>query len=154
MMDDIDRLYEELTLERVMRPSGTPPIPSGVANPFYYQWYYSHYMHTHAKHKGKKDVLYFNSNEKIHRLSGPAYIAGHFDCEIWFKEGVLHRDKGLPAIKYGQDKMWYVDGDLHRIDGPAVVSLSGPREFWLEGIKFSPKQYKWEISRRKRKGLI
>ena len=77
------------------------------------------------------DVLYINKNKKLHRLYGPAYISEMFGVEGWYK-----------------------DGELHRIDGPAVNCIARPKEYWIGGQKWSPKRYKKEIERRKRKGLI
>lgn len=98
------------------------------------------------------DTVYMKENQ-YHRLFGPAYINGFYDIESWHKEGQLHRLDG-PAYRHKKVKLWYKDGLLHRLDGPAVDMPAHPKEYWIGGQRWSPKLYKKEIARRKRKGLI
>jgi hypothetical protein len=43
---------------------------------------------------------------------------------------------------------------LHRLDGPAVLELGGPKQYWIHGKRMSEKEYKKEIARMRRRGLI
>jgi hypothetical protein len=148
--NSIDALYDELTLDRQIRPADAPPAPWREN----IQWAYSIWgTLLNVKNKNKFDIIYYNPSGEIHRISGPAYTSGHYNCVMWFKHGRPHRIGGAAMI-YNKNETWYENGLLHRLDGPAVISSSGPKEFWIDGQKYSTKQYKWEIARRKRKGLI
>lgn len=100
-----------------------------------------------------KREIWTNHEGQKHRLYGPAVIVPKHKLTEWYKEGKLHREGG-PAREHGESKFWYKEGKLHRLDGPAVIDAVGPKQYWIDGIKFSPKQYWWEIARRKRRGLI
>jgi len=96
--------------------------------------------------------MYLNKDGKRHRIYGPAYVNPAYNEVEWYKNGVVHRIGG-PAISRGTSFFWYKEGKLHRLGGPAVDTLYGPKQFWIEGVKYSPKEYKKEIARRMRKGL-
>jgi hypothetical protein len=149
MTDELDLLYDELMLDRQTKVGVGPPWQGREYN----RWYHSMWTWSHRKNKNKTDIFFYDQEGKIHRLAGPAYQSGCIKCEMWFKHGILHRDSG-PAVVYKQNSIWYTDGKLSRLDGPAVVDVAGPKEYWIAGERFSPKQYKWEINRRRRKGLI
>lgn len=142
---ELDRLFETLSIEKVLVPALTPP-PGGYTGRqlkwMGYQW-----------NAGGHDICYFNGQNQKHRLFGPAYISTIYDIEIWYKEGLYHRLDG-PAIRHKNNFLWYKEGRLHRLDGPAVVELGGPKQFWIDGVKYNPKEYKKEIARRHRKGSI
>ena len=143
--DSFDRLIEALTIERSLEDAISPPYGGyngGHTRWLGYQW----------KIKGN-DIVYRNTDGKLHRIFGPAYISENYDVEIWYKNGQYHRIGG-PAIRHKQCFLWYEEGKLHRLDGPAVMDPGGPKQFWIAGQRLSPKDYKKEISRRKRKGLI
>lgn len=151
----LDELYEALSIEKILIEPQSPPI--GGYNASYFRWFNPEYrrgFHTGwAKYKGPSDIAYMNNDGKPHRLFGPSYISTQHDVEIWYKDGVIHREDG-PAIRHKCNQVWIKDGLLHRLDGPAIIDLAGPKEFWIEGRKYSPKEYKKEIRRRHRKGLI
>lgn len=104
-------------------------------------------------HGKEWDIKYYNKDNKLHRIYGPAYISKKYDIEGWYKDGVLHRENG-PAYRHKGNSFWYKEGKLHRLDGPAVVAGGHPKEYWINGQKLRPKYYKIEIARMKRKGLI
>lgn len=147
-MDDINRsedaLFELLTIERVEREGRWPNFNVKVSDPVVssFTWL------TASKKSLKKDIHYLDKDGLPHRIYGPCYISLNYDVEIWRNHGVLHRIGG-PAIRHKNDRRWYVDGKLHREDGPAVETPAGPKEYWLDGNKLSPKEYKREIERRK-----
>lgn len=109
------------------------------------------YSYVGASRRKKMEIMYKNSDGIIHREFGPAIINEAYDCEFWLFDGVLHRDNG-PAYRHAQTYKWYRHGILHRTDGPAVTSKGEPPEYWIDGQKYSPKEYKKEIKRRQRKG--
>ena len=153
-MSDIDKsedaLFEALTIER----EACNPI-----RPHYYvrgkmweDWWSPRYS------GGALDIIYHKPEQvgkkiKLHRIYGPAHISKKHDFEGWYKDGELHREDG-PAYRHKNSKFWFLEGKLHRLDGPAVDATGHPKEYWINGQKWSPKNYKKEIERMKRKGLI
>ena len=142
-IDELDRLYEALTIEGKLVDTTMPG------------YYCRGYMHQNWwcwKDRGKS-IEYRNAEGKLHRIYGPAYTSTYYKVEEWYKDGELHRIGG-PARTHKDSKWYYQDGLLHRLDGPAVDAKGHPKEYWIGGQKLSPKEYKKEIERRKRKGLI
>lgn len=141
------KLIEALTVEKTIQQASSPPYGGYVACLRYRNLGYSWTV-------AGNDIIYLNKQGKSHRIYGPSYISKIYDVEIWSKDGIWHRNDGGPAIRHKGDKLWYVEGKLHRLDGPAVISGGGPKQFWINGQKLSPKEYKKEIARRKRKGIL
>lgn len=135
-MDQYDRLFEELTLERVTL---------GAPHP---HWLYYFPPRT----VGRLAYKYVNKEGKMHRIFGPAFVNTAYGIEEWYKDGKLHRIGG-PAKTHKGSFWWCKEGLLHRLGGPAVDTQMGPKQYWIEGVKYSPKEYKKEIARRIRKGL-
>jgi hypothetical protein len=52
-------------------------------------------------------IRYFNENDKLHRLDGPA-IEHSSGEKYWYKNGLRHRED-CPAVEsiYGYKKYWY-----------------------------------------------
>jgi hypothetical protein len=138
-----DALIEALTIKKSFEPAHSPPVGG-----------YHHKMRWHNWRwpADGVDIVYRNKEGKAHRIYGPAYISKNYEIEIWYKDGKYHREGG-PAIQHKNNLLWYYEGNLHRLDGPAIIN-GGPKQFWIEGRKYSPKEYKKEIMRRRRKGLI
>ena len=145
-MDDTsqDALFEALSITREFRPSERPH--HYCRGKLWQDWW--HWG------RGKDDIVYRNSEGKLHRLYGPSYISLNYDIEAWNKDGLLHRTDGGPAYRHKDCKFWFQEGKLHRLDGPAVDQPGHPKEYWIGGQQWSPKNYKKEIARRKRKGLL
>ena len=146
-----ERLFEALTIERSPEPAKAPPFGGFGGSHFRFRWPW---------HSGcppllgnQFDIAYRNKEGEYHRIYGPAYISNIYELEIWYKDGEYHRIDG-PAVRHKNNVVYYVEGKLHRLDGAAVIEGGGPKQFWIEGRKYSPKEYKKEISRRKRKGKI
>lgn len=150
---DIDALYEALVLEKSYEEPRYPLINGVGGDPKWWSFWGNYLIPPHRNPQNKKDIVYRDTNGVKHRLGGPAYISEMYDIEAWYKEGVLHRIGG-PAYRHKSTLLWFVEGKLHRLDGPAVVDLGCPKQYWIDGIKYSAKQYKWEIKRRMRKGLL
>lgn len=150
-MDEEGKFFEALTLTKEFSEPMTPPFQGYGPAP---QWW-SYYGHPWpARQPGNHlDITYKNLEGKKHRIYGPAYISSRFDIEAWYKDDKLHREDG-PAYIHKNNKVWFYEGLLHRLDGPAVIEGGGPKQYWIHGVRYSPKEYKREITRRKRKGLI
>lgn len=152
--DDGTALVEALTLRRETGWPVTPLYQGYGRNPEYWNWWGGPYRVPPGHNpKNKKDIEYLNSDGVRHRLGGPAYISTLYDIEIWYKDGKMHRVGG-PAYRHRRNLVWYHEGVLSRADGPAVVELGGPKQYWLDGIRYPEKQYRLEIKRRKRRGLL
>lgn len=148
-MQDIDKFYDELMISRFEEPTrgcmwwGNYIESVVFCDPArYWAWYIP------KKLISENDIVYRNREGKIHRLAGPAYINRNMGSVEWWKEGKIHRTNG-PAIICKQLFIWAENGKLHNIDGPAIVDPAGPLQYWIDGIKYSPKQFKKESKRRK-----
>jgi hypothetical protein len=99
--------------------------------------------------------VWTNDKGEKHRIYGPAVrvLDKKYHLVEWYKEDKLHRLDG-PARVHRDNMFWYKEGKLHRLDGPAIIERAGPKQYWIEGQKLSPKEYKKEIARRKRKGSL
>lgn len=135
-MDNYDALIEALTLER---------IQLGASHP-----YWVHYLPPRTR--GKFAFHYINAEGKRHRIHGPALINSAYNIEEWYKNGEYHRLNG-PAVSHSGNYYWYKNGEYHRLGGPAVETKFGPKQYWINGQRYSPKEYKKEMKRRERKGL-
>lgn len=83
------------------------------------------------------------------------YIKENGD-EEWYKDGKLHRENGPAVIVNnrnwylndkitlkceGQIKYWYQHGKLHRNNGPAIIYPNGQEEYYIEGKKYTKKEF-------------
>ena len=86
-------------------------------------------------------ICYRNSIGLLHRLDGPAVERPNGDKE-WMQNGLLHRLDG-PAIERAKGtQIWYKFGKPHRDDGPASISPEGYTEYWIDGERLTPEQFK------------
>ncbi len=74
------------------------------------------------------NVRYYNEQNQLHRVDGPAIESANGYKE-WWQNGKLHRDDGPAAEWANGDKVWYQNGKLHRVDGPAVEYANGYKEW-------------------------
>lgn len=158
--DSLGELYEALTLKKNFVEPMSPPFTGYGPNPRWWNWYGGPWhvrTRTNRNKKGGRkiypDIEYRNSLGLLHRTYGPAYISRTFEVEAWFKDGKRHRIGG-PAYIHRSNMIWFQEDKLHNLEGPAVIEGGGPKQYWIEGKRYTEKQYKWEIARRKRKGLI
>lgn len=64
-----------------------------------------------------------------------------------FDRIALYNIVGVEIIKDTRGTLTYVNGlRAHREDGPAVIDVSGYKEYWLNGIKLTKKEF---LSRQK-----
>lgn len=151
----LDEFYETLALERHLEEPryGLYGGYGGDAHRFDFKSWFWGTWRVRPATGPIYDVAYRNKEGKYHRIYGPAYISTRYQVEEWYKDGVRHREGG-PAITHKNTRIWIKDGKLHRLDGPAIEEPAGPKQYWINGQKLSPKQYKQEIARRKRKGQL
>lgn len=150
-MNGEDKLFEALTINREISEPTTPLFNGyGIASKF---WKWHSPSWPSLSPGNHYDTIYTNSAGELHRLYGPAYISTRYKVEAWYKNGKLHREDG-PAYTHRSNMLWFYEGELHREGGPAVIEYGGPKQYWIHGVNYSPKQYKWEIERRKKKGLL
>lgn len=151
---DLGRLFEALSVEARLVPAQTPPFQG--YGPYPSRWNYwggPHHVFSPSQLPLKPDIIYLNGAGERHRIYGPAYVSQKYDIEEWWKDGMRHREGG-PAYIHNRNSVWFFEDKLHRLDGPAVVEGGGPKQYWIMGQRMSEKEYKKEIARRKRKGLI
>ncbi len=147
-----DRLFEELTLTRNVTESVTPMFTHLSKNYDQRSWNWlggPWAAHSNRKRPNDRLVTYTNAQGKFHREFGPAYINAMYDEEAWFYNGVLHNETGW-AYRHRKNMVWFKHGKLHNLSGPAVIEGAGPPQFWIDGVKYTRKQYTWEIQRRRR----
>jgi hypothetical protein len=95
------------------------------------------------------DIFYIK-DKNFHRTDGPAIIKNKSESigtQMWFVNGLLHRDDDLPAIQYTSDSyvwknnkennisgQWWTNGKRHRLnDLPAIVFGDEHQEWWIDG---------------------
>ena len=150
----LGELFEALSIERLEVPALTPPFQGFGDRPVWWCYFGKQWqVHTNKIKKCNYDIEYRNAEGKRHRLYGPAYISIIYNIQEWYKDGVRHREDG-PAYIHNNNQVWFYEGKLHRLDGPAVIEGGGPKQYWIHGQKMCYREYKKEIARRKRKGLI
>jgi hypothetical protein len=90
-----------------------------------------------------KNIQWFNDNDKLHRLDGPAIECAD-GYKAWCVDGKFHRLDG-PAIEWADgskcSKSWWVNGKLHRLDGPAVEYASGDKSWYVDGKEMTEKEF-------------
>ena len=146
--EELGELFEALSIERLVVPGVHPPFTGYGDRPEYWDWLGGWQMAGPGF-----DIEYRNTDGKRHRLYGPAYISKTYKAQEWYKDGIRHRENG-PAYIHKNNMVWFYEGVLHRLDGPAVIEGGGPKQYWIHGVRYSKKQYEWEIKRMRRKGLI
>ena len=63
-----------------------------------------------------------------------SFIEDNYGNQTWYKNGKLHRNKGLPAVEWvNGSKEWYIDGKRHRDNGPATEWIYGTKEWYVNG---------------------
>jgi hypothetical protein len=85
-------------------------------------------------------VRVFSAEEKIVLLQPAAKTTSRDGTERWLKNGVLHREDDLPAVRWLTGSMeWWVNGNRHRTNGkPAYITI-GRREWWETGERHRDK---------------
>lgn len=149
-----EKIFEALNTEMILIPANCPPFWDGgfVGNPKrWVGWPGRHYRYSSLT--DIHDITYVNTDGKLHRLFGPAYISELYDIEIWYKDGQFHRDNG-PALRHKSVFWWFKEGKPHNLYGPAHISGGRPPGYWINGVRLSPKEYKKQIRSMNRRGLI
>jgi len=54
--------------------------------------------------------------------------------------------KKILAIEWDDGtKAWYENGRLHRLNGPAYVTDTGTKEYWINGVELTEEEWKERI---------
>lgn len=77
---------------------------------------------------GKPSQQVWYQNGVLHREDGPTVETDH-GYEAWHIQGLLHRTDG-PALTDDGNQFWFKQGLKHREDGPAEIHKNG-REVWF-----------------------
>lgn len=85
-------------------------------------------------------------NGLLHKEEGPAIESLDGKVQIWYRNGVQHRDSGPSYIVRGERKYWFKDGKPHRVDGPAKEFYhppirAGKHEYYLNGEEYSKEDF-------------
>ena len=76
---------------------------------------------------------------KLHSYNGePAFIVYDGTTiwkEIWYKNGLLHREDEPAILWYDGYFEWYKNGLRHREDGPAILWSDGYFEWYKNGLR-------------------
>jgi hypothetical protein len=76
----------------------------------------------------------------------PNPVVDRFGNRRWFIEGTqtLHREGGPAFEGTGVIRQqWFERGIIHRMDGPATVYTDGSGDYWMAGIHYEEKEYKY-----------
>lgn len=92
-----------------------------------------HFNYADDEHEIEKygDELWYRNGLK-HRDIEPAVIYANGFRE-WYQDDVLHRDDGPARIREIGDKEWYQHGLKHRDNGPALVRADGKKLWYQNG---------------------
>ena len=93
-------------------------------------------------------VEWRNSEDKLHRINGPAIIWNTGRRE-WLRDGELHRLNG-PAIEENDGHQeWYRFGKLDCEFGSAIRYADGSEDYYLYGVHLTTKQWQTRVIRNK-----
>ena len=85
-------------------------------------------------------IRYYNSDNKLHRIHGPAVIWDD-GSEDWYQNGKMHRLDG-PAIIFTDGTMeWYQDGKRHCLDGPSITEPGGYKSWYIDGVHYTEDEF-------------
>lgn len=78
--------------------------------------------------------------------AGKSFVWSH-DFKIWLKNGHQHREDDRPsAIESNGNVQWTKNGEMHRISGPAVITGTGIKFWFLDGINQKTEEI-WKANR-------
>ena len=87
-----------------------------------------------------------NAEQGVYHLEGSyggELVDGELDedsscrLSLWFKNGKLGRDAGLPALEDDDYKMWFREDRCHRDDNPAIIYSNGYVVWVKDGVEIS-----------------
>jgi hypothetical protein len=55
--------------------------------------------------------------------------------------GVLHRENGPAVLLISGTKQWYQYGRMHRADGPAHERFTGRLSWYINGVQYTQEQF-------------
>ncbi len=93
-----------------------------------------------------------NYKESIVRVyeNNEEYIVKVYDNgdTLWYnKEEQLHRLNG-PAVKHGDGyKSYWINDKCHNLEGPAIIHPNGEVTYYIEDERYSKKDWEQEVKR-------
>jgi len=88
-------------------------------------------------------------NDMLHREGNLPAVEWKDGTKHYYVNDELHRSDG-PAVEGHMFYTYFIHGNLHREDGPArEENWNGKKDWALDGIEYSEKNYWEEIKRRK-----
>lgn len=88
---------------------------------------------------GKKHVFYYK-DDLLHREKGPAAVY-YNGTKTWYKEGKKHR-VGAPASLWNNGNIeWFFEGLRHCETGPALIYSGRKEEYYIMGVQYSKEDY-------------
>ena len=97
-------------------------------------------LKSHVVVDGGRVIRYYNSDNQLHRINGPAAIYPN-GTEFWCQNGEYHRKDGPALNWYNGAKEWYQNDKPHRLDGPAVIWPNGDRFWYIDGIRYPEERF-------------
>lgn len=100
---------------------------------------------------GKYNIHYYK-NDLLHREKGPA-VKAHNGSICWYKEGKKHR-VGAPASIWNNGNIeWFFDGLRHCETGPARIYPGRLEEYYLMGVQYPKEDFehrvmKWKLEQK------
>ncbi len=102
-------------------------------------------------------VFLMNLRKKSNNMSYEEYtVKVYSDGTIkWFNQNdQLHRLDG-PAVEYSDgDKHWFQNDQLHRLDGPSVEYPNGSKYWHIEGKYYTEKEFNRQVNSCNNKTVI
>ncbi len=71
------------------------------------------------------DIFWYNKEEQLHRLNGPAV-------------------ENSDGYEY---KAYWINGNLHNLEGPAVIHPNGEVEYWIESKRYSKDDWEKKVQK-------
>ena len=82
-----------------------------------------------------------SEQETFEQLTLRRVVSPDGDVRWYNSDNCLHRVSG-PAIEYiNGEHIWFFNGVIHRIDGPAIRYNDGHQEWWLEGVHVTKDEF-------------
>lgn len=79
----------------------------------------------------------------------PVEIDEKHNIKYYNRSLQLHREDGPAIIYVSGTKQWWQHGELHREDGPAVILANGYKFWYLDGIRYDRKSFNKAMKKKK-----
>ena len=90
-------------------------------------------------------VLYYNRQEQLHRVHGPAIDRPNVYRE-WRQQGLRHRLVEPAVERADGTRSWFRNGKRHRLDGPAIEYGDGRYEWHINGNQLTEAEWQQAVA--------